>query len=60
MEIKDRILEYRIKHRISQRQFAERAGIALQTVSSIERGEQKPQAVTRGKIETVLREREEE
>ena len=56
MNISDRIIEYRKRHRMNQREFAERAGIALQTVSSIEKGDQKPQAVTMGKIEDVLRE----
>lgn len=58
MNIKDigvEIYEYRKKHRINQQEFAHRAGIAMQTVSSIERGDQKPQAATRSKIEAVLR-----
>lgn len=58
MNIKDigeEIYNYRKKHRINQQEFAHRAGIAMQTVSSIERGDQKPQAATRSKIEAVLR-----
>lgn len=52
--IGDEILDFRARHRISQREFASRAGVTLQTVYSIENGLQKPTKVTERKIRLVF------
>ena len=54
MTLGERILEYRAKHRLSLKAFAELAGISLQTVWSIENEQQKPNRLTLKKIEMVL------
>lgn len=55
MTLGDAILEYRAKNNLSMRQFAERAGISLQTVNYIEKGLQKPNRTTEAKIKLVLK-----
>ena len=52
----ERILEYRAKHDMSAKEFAEKCKLSLQTVYSIENGLQKPSKITRVKIENVLKE----
>ena len=55
MELKDAILEYRARHNISMKEFAERAHLSLQTVHYVERGLQKPNRLTTKKILLVLK-----
>ena len=57
-ELANRMLEYRAKHNISREKFAAKANISLQTAQNVERGLQKPSALTRQKIELVLKEEE--
>lgn len=52
----ERILEYRAKHDMSAKEFAEKSKLSLQTVYSIENGLQNPGKITRLKIENVLKE----
>lgn len=52
----ERILEYRAKHDMSAKEFAEKCKLSLQTVYSIENGLQNPGKITRLKIENVLKE----
>ena len=54
----ERILEYRAKHDISAKEFAEKCKLSLQTVYSIENGWQHASKITRLKIENVLKEKE--
>lgn len=54
----ERILEYRAKHNISAKKFAEKCKLSLQTVYSIENGVQTPSKITRLKIENVLNKKE--
>lgn len=49
-----RILEYRKKHFISQTEFAEKCGVSLQTINSIENGKQEPSTITEARILKVL------
>lgn len=56
MDIGKRILEYRVEHGISQKEFARRARLSEQTVNSVENGLQHPTALTVGKIEKVIEE----
>ena len=51
----ERILEYRAKHDMSAKEFAEKCKLSLQTVYSIENGLQVPSKITRLKIENVLK-----
>lgn len=51
----ERILEYRAKHNISAKEFAEKCKLSLQTIYSIENGVQTPSKITRLKIENVLK-----
>lgn len=46
----DKIVAYRAKHRLSQRQFAERCGLCLQTINNIETGIAEPSRITVAKI----------
>jgi len=54
MELAERMVRYRAKHRMSQRQLADECGLSLQTVNSIENGIQSPSRVTKAKIELVI------
>lgn len=54
MSIVDDMVTYRAKERISQRELAERCGVSLQTINSIETGQQNPSQVTIRKIELVI------
>ena len=58
LTLQDRMLTYRAKHRMTQRDFAEKAGISLQTVCSVENARQTPTKITLEKIRLVLEETE--
>ena len=48
------IVNYRARERLSQKEFAERAGVSLQTICNIETGQQEPSRLTVAKIMLVL------
>lgn len=52
--LKDRMIQYRAKERISQGELAERCGLSKQTICSIETETQEPSRVTVAKIELVI------
>lgn len=54
MTLQERMVEYRAKTRISQKELAERCGLSYQTVNSVENGIQDPSKVTTAKIELVI------
>ena len=54
MNLVQEIMVYRAKHRISQKVFAEKCGVSLQTICSIETGTQSPSRLTEAKIRLVL------
>lgn len=58
-DLATRMIEYRAKERISQRELADRVGVSLQTINSIENGLQEPSRVTRAKIDLVIEEKKE-
>lgn len=58
MTLSDRIVRYRARHKLSQREFAKKVGLSLQTVNSIETGQQEPSRVTVAKIDLLLEEDE--
>lgn len=56
--LSERMIEYRAKERISQRELAERVGVSLQTIHHVENGLQEPTKLTKAKIELVIKEAE--
>lgn len=53
-ELADRIVAYRAKNRLSQAEMANKCGVSTQTISLVERGQQKPNRVTLAKIEMII------
>lgn len=61
MSLKERILNYRAKHNVSQEDFANLCQVNVMTINSIETGKrQNPTQLTKAKIEMILRKDEEE
>lgn len=56
MTLQDKMVEYRAKHGISQKVLAEKCGVSLQTINSVEQGIQKPSRVTEAKIMMIIKE----
>ena len=54
MTLGERMIKYRARERISQGELAERCGLSLQTVNSVENGTQTPSKLTIAKIELVI------
>lgn len=54
MSLQKRMVEYRAKERITQTELAQRCGISVQTVCSVENGSQDPSRMTQAKIELVV------
>lgn len=52
----EKIKEYRIKHLLTQRDFAEMCGLSVVTINQIERGAQEPSLLSKAKIERILEE----
>lgn len=53
-ELAKLMIEYRAKERISQKELAERVGVSVQTINSIENGLQDPSKVTEAKIHLII------
>lgn len=58
MKLGDRMLDYRAKNDMSQRELAEKAKVGIRAISLIERGLEEPSRLTRRKIELVIGEEE--
>lgn len=56
MTLQEKMILYRAKHNISQTELAERCGVTLQTINSIENGKQKPSKLTLTKIKNIVEE----
>ena len=54
MTLVEEMVMYRAKERISQGELARRCGVSLQTINSIETGQQEPSRVTETKIRLVV------
>lgn len=54
MELKEMMIRYRAKERITQSELAKRCGVSLQTINSVENGNQTPSKVTETKIRLVV------
>lgn len=48
------MIDYRAKENISQKALAERVGVTVQTINSIENGLQEPSKLTEAKINRVI------
>lgn len=53
-ELANRIVAYRARNRLSQAEMANKCGVSTQTISLVERGQQKPNRVTLAKIEMII------
>ena len=61
MSLKDRIIRYRAKHNVSQKEFAEMCQVDVMTINKIETEKStNPTQLTKAKIEMILRKDEEE
>ncbi len=58
-KLAEEIVNYRARERISQKEFAARVGVSLQTICNIETGQQEPSRVTVAKIMLVINDKEE-
>ena len=54
MTLSERMVEYRAKNRLSQRELATLVGVTTQTINGVETGVQTPSRVTEAKIELVI------
>lgn len=54
MTLQEKMVLYRARERISQTELAERCGLTLQTINSIENGKQNPSKTTLVKIMDVI------
>lgn len=53
-KLADDIISYRAKNNMSQRAFATKCGVSLQTIYHLESGIQSPSKLTRKKIRLVI------
>lgn len=60
MALQDEMVCYRAKYHLTQQELADRVGVSLQTINSVENGHQKPSKVTEAKIRLVIDKEEEE
>lgn len=54
MTLQDRMIQYRAKERLTQKELADRTGLSLQTINGVETGQQEPSKMTIAKIELVV------
>lgn len=59
-ELSDKMVVYRALHRISQRELAKLCGVSVQTICSVETGQQSPSRITETKIRLIVDKEEEE
>lgn len=50
----EEMVQYRARHKLSQTKFGELCGVNVMTINFVERGIQKPSALTTAKIRMVL------
>ena len=54
MNLAEKMVMYRAKNRITQKELAKRVGVTPMTISNVESGKQEPNRVTRAKILLVV------
>ena len=60
MELKDQMARFRARHRMTQRDLAKLADVSVQTICSVETGQQTPSRLTEQKILLAMEEAEHE
>ena len=60
MSLGERILEYRVRHNLSQEDFANLVQVNVMTINAIENDKRKPLRTTAKKIEMILMEDKED
>lgn len=58
--LQDRMLDYRARNGISQRELARRCGLSTQTINSVENGLQDPSKLTERKICLIIDSKQED
>ncbi len=58
MTLQEKMVMFRAKENLTQKQLAERVGISVQTINGIENETQMPSRLTQAKIELVINGRE--
>ena len=54
MSLQERMIEYRAKHNLSQKELGDLCGVSMQTINSVENDIQEPSKLTVAKIELVV------
>ena len=54
MSLQERMIFYRARENISQKELARRCGVTPQTITNVERGIQTPSRLTEAKIDLVV------
>lgn len=56
--LQEKMVKFRARNRISQKEFAKMSGLSVQTICSVETGQQTPSRTTVAKIMMAMEERE--
>lgn len=56
MSLAEEMTRYRAKNRLTQRDLAQAAGVTVQTICSVETGQQTPSRITEQKIRLAMEE----
>lgn len=59
-ELAEKMIRYRAKHRLSQRDFAKLCGLSSQTINNVETGIADPSKITVLKIQLAMEEEKED
>lgn len=54
MTLAEEMIQYRARHKLNQAKFGELCGVSVMTINYVERGIQKPSALTTAKIRILL------
>ena len=60
LSLSEKMIRYRAKERISQKELADRCGVSLQTINSVENEIQTPSRLTETKIRMIVEEGEDD
>ena len=58
MGLPERMIKYRAKENLTQKELAEKCGLSTQTIYHVENGVQNPNKITKAKIELIVGEGE--
>ena len=54
MTLQEEMVHYRAKNRLTQREFAKKCGVTVQTINSVENGRQEAGKITEQKIRIAM------